>query len=69
MALQQNYLQALQSYRKTFALNPNNAKVLVSIGLVLERINQNDKAEQCYYKATQIDASCSEAYQCLGRLK
>ncbi len=62
--------QALASYWRALALDPQNASAYVDLGETLVAMKSNggnrDRATACFARALLLDASCTAAYAGLG---
>lgn len=61
-----NYEKALECFNKSIEMNPDNARVYYSMGLVYDDTGSFDRAIECYQKSLEIDPNDVKVYIGLG---
>ncbi|MBN1593740.1 MAG: DUF2723 domain-containing protein [Candidatus Coatesbacteria bacterium] len=57
---------AIEAYRRLAQLEPKDAQIRVSMGVLLDQVGNPDEAQKAFEEATKIDPNSAEAHNALG---
>jgi len=63
-----NYLEAIECYKRAIEINPQYDKAFANLGTTYEKIGQLKKAEELYLKSVEINPKNSDTYYSIGHL-
>jgi len=63
---QGKYVESRDLFTRAVALDPNDATLLIQLGLTCDKMNDIEGAEKAARAAMKIDPKCAEAYNFLG---
>tara|TARA_B110000037_G_scaffold207594_1_gene254737 strand:- start:16 stop:663 length:648 start_codon:yes stop_codon:yes gene_type:complete len=66
---QENKLDAAQDlYKKILKIDPGHLAVLNNLGVIFQKLGENQKAKECFEKAIEINPHYANAYNNLGTI-
>lgn len=64
----ENFKEAINVYMNALAYNPNNWDIYYNMGIAYTRLNDFNKAKECYAKAAELNSLLYNADFCLGEI-
>lgn len=64
----ENFKEAINVYMNALAYNPNNWDIYYNLGIAYTRLNDFNKAKECYQKAAELNSLLYNADYCLGEI-